>query len=253
MKKVIVLISLLSLIVIATISCSKDNDNPTGVTPFPDFGETESWSALGINHAIIFSYLSDRGFGYCMVVSLEEPQTHLLTLDNVEYDISWEEEEGEWYGFVEGFLLLGSGGNLNYSLQINESVITGSLLIPYTPNVSWQTNFNPNSDFDFSWSIQAKPNLYNFWYDYEYGNEYVDGYIQISKDATSYSLDESLFPDAEDDYYLYLSFFPTNYNYSNNDLVFIMSASFYDIERQCTRNDRKELFKRIAKNIIDCD
>lgn len=252
MKKVIVIIGLLSLIAIATISCSKDN-NPTGLIPFPDIGEAESWSDMGINHTIIFQYLSDRGFGYCTVVSLEEPHTHLLTLNNVEYDILWEGQEGEWYGLVEDILLLGSGGNINYYLEINESVITGSLLIPYTPNVSWQTNFNPSYDFDFSWSIQAKPNLYNFWYDYEYDYEFVDGYIQISKDATSYSLDESLFPDAEDDYYLYLSFFPTNYHYSNDDLVFIMSASFYDIERQNTRNDRKEFFKRIAKNIIDCE
>ena len=240
-----------------TFGC--DKNGPTEVKKFPDFNGNESWTEYGIEHIFEISRSYDEDNYIFRVWLIEEPQNHEIIINNSLISIDFEPDEPDEPDVWRGAAILQNiapGEAIAYNIIINEFTMNGIITIPYTANVNWETDFTPHENFYFNWSIPAKPQLYYLGYHYSEYSEgsHISDHIQISKNTTSYSLNESLFLDA-DDYEFMMYLLPINYNYIDNDLFYAYSGYYSDEDDYLTSYDEKlnckKHMEKIIKGILD--
>ena len=263
MKKLLFFI-LSAILLFTLMSCAKDDngegDSEFGFPTIPQDGDFE-WSDFGFKQGIFFYTSFFVGID---LLSYEEPETWGFRLNGEQIEIEWDEykerrEDDEWWAIVDGEDLpeevdLTSGSTISYYLQVNNTISSGELTIPYQVYVDWD-DFDFDEDFEFDWEIQQNPDLHLVFMDFECeidDEEYnVYRIWQLPGSQREYVIPKSYYQEYENcDYYWFcVALYAINFMNTGDCIAISETFDWYD--SGYWRSERKPNKKEHIKRIIE--
>jgi len=214
-KKLLGILLIISLLVL--FSCSDKNTAPDNSNSgFPHVGYISNWvwPGFGINTLLIIQQGEDEKEYYVnmAIINFNESPNYcelkfddntVIMTDSENFSEFWDVDH---YEGITGYFLYADnydfpqlnnifeGQTLDYYLKINDTINTGSLIIPYQPLGSFP-DFNAAQNYNFEWAIQESPDLYHIFFELEEYSirNFVYKFWQISGESREYTVPQSLY------------------------------------------------------------
>jgi hypothetical protein len=236
------------------LSCTSGGGS-TGPGKFPDMSEEEWFEDF--SQLIYFQIEYEKGV---WIMSFVEPETYTFKLNNIEIELDWECEDDEWWCDIEEEDLpegvdLSSGSSISYYLKINGKTYSGTIKMPYWPDVNWP-EFDFDENFTFTWELEKSPNVQLVWIyleGYDYKNDWEEKYWKLKGSKRTHTISKNYYQDYEeyDEFWFYV--FLECVNYKNFGKCFVLADTYdyySDKGKSLHRNlSRRERMFRILKGL----